>query len=197
MSADSSSPEASAKPALTDREFEILKFAWNCMKTAPELDYQKLAAACGMTNPRSASNAWGAIKKKIFTDVPPAVDEDGKPVQTPKRKRATPAKKKAVPAADDGDELANSDGEEKLVVETPKKKRNTPAKKKAAAAAVAAAAAAADGEGADDEETAPETPAKKKRATPAKRKTPAKSKKAAEAAEAATPADEGAEKAEA
>ncbi|CCF47554.1 hypothetical protein CH063_15901, partial [Colletotrichum higginsianum] len=169
MSADGSSPEASAKPVLTEREFEILKLAWSCMKTPPEIDYQKLAAACGMTNHRSASNAWGSIKKKIFADMPPAVDEDGKPVATPKRKRATPAKKKAAPAADEGDELANSDGEEKLVVETPKKKRNTPAKKKTAAAA--AAAAAADGEGADDEETAPETPAKKKR-TPAKRKTP-------------------------
>ncbi|OHW90954.1 hypothetical protein CSPAE12_10496 [Colletotrichum incanum] len=178
MSSNGSSSEATAKPALTDREVEILKNAWNCMKTAPEIDYPRLATACGMTNPRSASNAWSGIKKKLFADMPAPVDENGNPIVTPsKRKRGTPAKKKTAPApaADEGDELANSDGEEKLVVETPKKKRTTASQKKAAAAAT-------DGEGADGEETAPETPAKKKR-TPAKRKTPAKGKKAAAANE--------------
>ncbi|GKT56491.1 hypothetical protein ColTof4_08963 [Colletotrichum tofieldiae] len=180
MSTTGSSSEAGAKPALTDRELEILKNAWNCMKTAPEIDYPRLAAACGMTNPRSASNAWGGIKKKLFADLPAPVDEDGNPIVTPsKRKRVTATKKKAAPApaGDEDDELANSDGEEKLVVETPKKKRPTASQKKAAAAA----AATADGEGVDGEDTAPETPAKKKR-TPAKRKTPAKGKKAAAAA---------------
>ncbi|KAK2037488.1 hypothetical protein LZ31DRAFT_570776 [Colletotrichum somersetense] len=177
MSSNGSSSEAAPKPALTEREYEILQYAWNCMKTPPEIDYPLLASACGMTNPRSARNAWGAIKKKLFADMPPAVDEDGNPITTPsKRKRATPAKKRAAPAfaADEGDELAGSDGEEKLIVETPKKKRATPAKKKSAAAA--------DAEGADDDEEAPETPAKKKRA-PAKSKTPAKGKKATVAAD--------------
>ncbi|KAK2028571.1 hypothetical protein LX32DRAFT_653013 [Colletotrichum zoysiae] len=188
MSSNGSSSEAAApKPALTEREYDILKFAWNCMKTPPEIDYPLLAAACGMTNPRSASNAWGAIKKKLFADMPPAVDEDGNPIPTPsKRKRAAPAKKKAAPApaADEGDELAGSDDEEKLIVETPKKKRTTPAKKKAAAAA--------DAEGADNDEEAPETPAKKKRA-PAKRKTPAKGKKTAAAADSEEQSEAAAE----
>ncbi|KAK1983796.1 hypothetical protein LZ30DRAFT_622721, partial [Colletotrichum cereale] len=168
MSSNGTSSEAAPKPALTDRELEILKFAWNCMKTPPEIDYNALAAACGMSNPRSASNAWGGIKKKLFADMAANVDEDGNPIATPsKRKRATPAKKNTVPApvADGGDELAGSDGEEKLVVETPKKKRATPAKKKTAFVP------AANEEGADEEEAAPETPAKKKR-TPAKGKTP-------------------------
>ncbi|GKT44556.1 uncharacterized protein ColSpa_04737 [Colletotrichum spaethianum] len=178
MSSNGSSSEAPAKPTLTDRELEILQHAWTCMKSPPEIDYPRLAAACGMTNPRSASNAWSGIKKKLFADMPAPADEDGNPVATPsKRKRGTPAKKKAVSAADEGDELANSDGEEKLVVETPKKKRNTPAKKKTAAATVVAAGTT-DGEVADGEETASETPAKKKR-TPAKRKTPVKGKKSA------------------
>ncbi|KAK1574266.1 uncharacterized protein LY79DRAFT_593428 [Colletotrichum navitas] len=180
MSSDGTSSEAAPKPSLTDREFEILKLAWSCMKAPPEIDYTALASACGMTNPRSASNAWSAIKKKLFSNMPAPVDEDGNPIMTPsKRKRASPVKKKAAPAptAEEGDELAGSDGEEKLVVETPKKKRATPAKKKPAAAATAA-----DGEGADEEEEAPETPAKKKRA-PAKRKTPAKGKKATAASD--------------
>jgi len=30
-----------------------------------QVDYGRLADACGMSNPRSASNAWGRIKKKI------------------------------------------------------------------------------------------------------------------------------------
>ncbi|KAK2008421.1 hypothetical protein LZ32DRAFT_650535 [Colletotrichum eremochloae] len=178
MSSNGTSSEAAPKAPLTERELEILRHAWNCMKTPPEIDYLALATACGMTNHRSASNAWSNIKKKLFTDMPVALDEDGNPIATPsKRKRATPAKKKAAPApvADEGDELAGSDGEEKLLVETPKKKRATPAKKKAAAAAEA------DGEGGDDEDESPETPAKKKRA-PAKRKTPAKGKKATSAA---------------
>ncbi|EFQ34821.1 hypothetical protein CGRA01v4_01657 [Colletotrichum graminicola] len=180
MSSNGDSSEAAPKPSLTDRELEILKLAWNCMKAPPEIDCHALATACGMSNHRSASNAWGAIKKKLFINMPAPVDEDGNLIATPsKRKRATPAKKKAAPAptADEGDELAGSDGEEKLVVETPKKKRATPAKKKAAAAATAA-----DEEGADEEEEAPETPAKKKRG-PAKRKTPAKGKKATAAAD--------------
>ncbi|OHF00749.1 hypothetical protein CORC01_04066 [Colletotrichum orchidophilum] len=143
MSSAGSSSEAAPKPALTERELEILKNAWGSMKSIPEVDYQKLAAACGMTNPRSASNAWSGIKKKLFADLPAPVNESSSPASTPaKRKRTTPAKKKTTAAAaagsDDGDELAaNSDGEATLAVETPKKKRATPAKKRAAVAKVA------------------------------------------------------------
>lgn len=131
-----------------------------------QIDYHKLAEACGMSNHRSASNAWSNIKKKLFSDLPAAVDEDGNPVATPKRKRATPAKPKkaAAAASNEGDELAenpelNSDGEEMLEVQTPVKKKRAAPKR-----------------------------------TPAKRNTPAKAKKAANAgnddeAEAAPAAD--------
>ncbi|OLN95238.1 hypothetical protein CCHL11_08129 [Colletotrichum chlorophyti] len=183
-----SGSEASSKDALTDRELEILTKAWNCMKSPPEIDFPKLAAALGMTNPRSATNAWGNIKKKLFADLPPPVDDEGNPIATPaKRKRATPAKKKAAaPVQGDIDELAvgpeadvNSYADEKLVVETPTKKKRATPKKKAAAAAPAFVEAS-DGAAADgSEDAASETPVKKKRATPAKRKTPVKPKKAA------------------
>ncbi|KAK1459948.1 hypothetical protein CMEL01_02947 [Colletotrichum melonis] len=196
MSSASSSSEAATAPksALTERELEILKHAWSSLKSAPEVDYAKLAAACGMTNPRSASNAWSGIKKKLFSDLP-AQSSDSAGSSPAKRKTATPSKRKAATAAaattssDDADELAaagganlNSDGEEKLVVETPaKKKRATPAKKKAAATPKAAAKTTESDENAD-EEAEPETPVKKVPA--AKRKTPAKTKKAAVAAAA-------------
>ncbi|KXH36380.1 hypothetical protein CSIM01_04895, partial [Colletotrichum simmondsii] len=91
-SAGSSSEAATApKPALTERELEILKNAWSSLKSAPEVDYAKLAAACGMGNPRSASNAWSGIKKKLFSDLP-AQSSDS----TAKRKTATPSKRKAA-----------------------------------------------------------------------------------------------------
>ncbi|KAK5110271.1 hypothetical protein LTR62_006124 [Meristemomyces frigidus] len=45
----------------TPREMEIMAKAWNCF-----VDYNKLATECGMSNPRSASNAWASIKKKIM-----------------------------------------------------------------------------------------------------------------------------------
>ncbi|KAI8253572.1 hypothetical protein K4K58_007095 [Colletotrichum sp. SAR11_239] len=179
-----SSSDGTAKKPLTERELEILKHAWNCMKTPPEIDYPKLAEACGMTNPRSATNAWGVIKKKLFADMPaPAANEDGTATTPAKRKRATPRKKAApTPSTEEdeeeADELTNAT-EEKLVVETPVKKKRTPAKKKAAPVA------ASQGD-ADAEDTAsPETPAKKKRATPAKKRTPAKVKKEQEEAAAA------------
>ncbi|KAH6695401.1 hypothetical protein F5X68DRAFT_272767 [Plectosphaerella plurivora] len=136
---------APQKLSLTDREQEILSKAWNCMKTQPEIDYVKLAAETGMTNPRSASNAWSALKKKLFTGVPP----------TPRTKKAT-----AAAAA-----LAGDDGEA-----TPAAKRKrTPAKKKVAPVDDGADDMDIDAEGAGDA-----TPTKKKRAAPRKKATPAK-----------------------
>lgn len=95
---------------------------------AAQMDYEKLAGACGMTNPRSASNAWSSIKKKLFANVPAAaVDKDGKGPKTPGgRKRKTKAEEAAAPAAD------GSEDDKKEDAATPaKKKRATPAKKKA------------------------------------------------------------------
>jgi len=40
--------------------------AWSCMTEEPKVNYDKLAEACGMGNPRSAANAWRAIKAKIM-----------------------------------------------------------------------------------------------------------------------------------
>lgn len=75
-----------------------------------QIDYEKLAGEMGMTNPRSAANAWGAIKKKMAwtTAAQPATggkstggkrkkaattDDDGDDQATPTKKaKATPTK---------------------------------------------------------------------------------------------------------
>ncbi|KAM0330963.1 hypothetical protein ACHAQA_003920 [Verticillium albo-atrum] len=127
---------ASSKVQLTDREQEILSKAWNCMKVQPEIDYNRLAAATGMTNPRSASNAWSALKKKLFNGTPPVTPAKAKAAAAAveggdsekKRKRATP-KKKVTKTEGDGDDM------DAVPQETPVKKKRTPAKKKPAAPA--------------------------------------------------------------
>ena len=58
--------QATTDKDFTAREMEIMAKAWNCMTDEPKVDYDKLAELCGMGNPRSASNAWRAIKAKIM-----------------------------------------------------------------------------------------------------------------------------------
>ncbi|KAK4574363.1 hypothetical protein LTR86_002125 [Recurvomyces mirabilis] len=98
------------------REMEIMAKAWNCMieepkesSSLPSVDYQKLADACGMTNPRSATNAWRAIKTKVMArggvtkTTAKGEDADGEGGETPVK--PTP-KKRGKGKAD-----ANGDGE--------------------------------------------------------------------------------------
>lgn len=65
----------------TPREQELMAAAWQCFEeqpkvrsqvlrvksvlTTPQIDYEKMAKLVNMSNPRSASNAWSAIKKKL------------------------------------------------------------------------------------------------------------------------------------
>ncbi|KAI7000986.1 hypothetical protein KC332_g11741 [Hortaea werneckii] len=94
----------------TPRELEIMAKAWKCMTEEPKLDYDMLAAECGMTNPRSAGNAWRSIRAKLLANAGISKDGNGdgdgagtggngsaKP--TPSKKRA-----KAKTEKDDDDE---------------------------------------------------------------------------------------------
>ncbi|ROT35212.1 hypothetical protein SODALDRAFT_353570 [Sodiomyces alkalinus F11] len=113
------------KITLTEREQEFLAQAWTCMKTTPEIDYNRLAETLGMTNPRSAANAWSAIKKKLFTGTPPPTPSKGGDSEK-KRKRATPKKAAAGAAA----AAAGGDGaDDGQSVATPTKKQRSPRKK--------------------------------------------------------------------
>jgi len=100
-----------------------------------QVDYAKLAAACGMTNTGSASNAWGKIKKKLFLDVPGA-STPSTTVSTSKKRQSGGRKKQQQPAK--AVSPANADGEDEddldeAVEETPTKKRRIAKPKKLAA----------------------------------------------------------------
>ena len=109
-----------------------------------QVDYAKLAEACGMTNPRSASNAWANIKKKILAHAG-ITKEDGEGTGSPTKKtpKATPRKRtKASAGGGDGDD------EVTLVA---KKVKPTP-KKKAAAKSEATVGEDGEGDGAEGDE---------------------------------------------
>ena len=69
-----------------------------------QIDYDKLAGYAGMSNPRSAANAWAKIKLKLMSPAP-----EGTVPATPKKPRGR------KPAA------AKADGEEGDAAATPKK----------------------------------------------------------------------------
>ncbi|KAF2261854.1 hypothetical protein CC78DRAFT_535309 [Lojkania enalia] len=114
-------------PVFTERELQMLGWAMQSLKSGPpEIDYEKLAGFAGMSNPRSASNAWTKIKNKLMAGGGPGdrgaspnrngnangADEPTTPKKTP-RKRAS--KKETI----DGEPV------------TPKKRNRTTKAKKA------------------------------------------------------------------
>ncbi|KAF2208836.1 hypothetical protein CERZMDRAFT_101046 [Cercospora zeae-maydis SCOH1-5] len=85
----------------TDREKQIMSFAWQCFEGEPKLDYKKLAGLAGMSNPVSASNAWGRIKKKLAAQAG-AVPADGE-ADSSSATKATPGKKRGRKALGEGE----------------------------------------------------------------------------------------------
>jgi hypothetical protein len=86
-----------------------------------QVDSVKLAEACGMTNPRSASNAWANIKKKILAHAGISTENgDGTGSPTKKTPKATPRKRKK--AAAEGEGGGDEETPAKKVKPTPKKK---------------------------------------------------------------------------
>jgi hypothetical protein len=65
-----------------------------------QVDYKKLAALSGMTNPASASNAWARIKKKLAAQ---AALNDGGDTHNPKSVKSTPSKRSKKDASPNGD----------------------------------------------------------------------------------------------
>ncbi|KAF2118299.1 hypothetical protein BDV96DRAFT_381928 [Lophiotrema nucula] len=87
-----SDTSSAAAPKFSDRELQMLSWAMQSAKAPPEIDYDRLATFAGMTNPRSASNAWAVIKKKLYNGAPPdSVATSPKPKATPKKKAASAA----------------------------------------------------------------------------------------------------------
>jgi hypothetical protein len=106
----------------TERELQILCWAMQSLKSGPpevrnrhhipgymcpflplhthshqsKIDYDKLAAFAGMTNPRSAANIWAKVKVKLSSP-----SSDGPVPATPKK---TPRAKKTAASKVDGEE---------------------------------------------------------------------------------------------
>jgi hypothetical protein len=70
-----SSP-AKAEVTFTEKEERVLKAAWSCLKSPPEVDIEKLKDAAGFNTTKTASNTWGVIKKKLAA-LSPAEGEGG------------------------------------------------------------------------------------------------------------------------
>ena len=135
-----SSPPKTEKSLFTEKEERVLKAAWHCLKSPPEIDIDKLRVAADFNTTKTASNTWGVIKKKLATLAPAEGDGGGKcsrsrimtrelliadncfaraidsPVATPKSKFTPKKRGKKASVEDDDDDEA----------ETPTKKRKTP-----------------------------------------------------------------------
>ncbi|KAJ4372463.1 hypothetical protein N0V83_004237 [Neocucurbitaria cava] len=98
---DTEKPGAVAKKEasrFTERELQLLGWAMQSLKSGPpEIDYDKLAAFAGMSNPRSAGNAWAKLKNKLMSG-----DDTASAPATPKKGGA---KKKTAVKDSDGDEV--------------------------------------------------------------------------------------------
>ncbi|KAK4164692.1 hypothetical protein QBC43DRAFT_334235 [Cladorrhinum sp. PSN259] len=65
MSAPTTEHEAALNSLLTPREQKLILFGLLTLEDLPVINYPVVAQRMGMSNPRSVSNAWAIIKKKI------------------------------------------------------------------------------------------------------------------------------------
>jgi hypothetical protein len=72
-----SSPSKADKSLFTEKEEKVLKAAWHCLKSPPEIDIEKLRVAAEFNTTKTASNTWGVIKKKLATLAPPSAEGEG------------------------------------------------------------------------------------------------------------------------
>ncbi|KAK4448786.1 hypothetical protein QBC34DRAFT_438899 [Podospora aff. communis PSN243] len=88
-----SSPEnntiEASEPNLSETDRKFLEMAITCLKTPPEIDIQKLAVKMNV-KPKTISNRWGELRKKLFANEGAAPATNGIVPQTP-RKRKAPA----------------------------------------------------------------------------------------------------------
>ncbi|KAK3988724.1 hypothetical protein QBC44DRAFT_382087 [Cladorrhinum sp. PSN332] len=65
MSTSQADAEAQLNAALSQREQKIMLYGLLTLEELPAINYPIVAQRMGMSNPRSVSNAWAVIKKKI------------------------------------------------------------------------------------------------------------------------------------
>ncbi|RMZ80585.1 hypothetical protein DV738_g2711, partial [Chaetothyriales sp. CBS 135597] len=100
---DAEASSSTGAPALTRRDIEVLIAGFRSFKSAPEVDHAQLTTTLGLSNPRSSTNAWRNLTKKIMGDQLPALpslSKDGSPkARASATPRATKASKNATAAA--------------------------------------------------------------------------------------------------
>ncbi|RYP51238.1 hypothetical protein DL768_003397 [Monosporascus sp. mg162] len=89
------------KPDLTEPEQRVLSNAWLFMKSAPDVDVERLSQALGYTNARSCSNVLNKAKKKIAEAAATSAASSGEP-HSAAAGPATPAKPSPAKAAKSG-----------------------------------------------------------------------------------------------
>ncbi|RMZ88218.1 hypothetical protein DV736_g4557, partial [Chaetothyriales sp. CBS 134916] len=85
-------PTHTNAPTLTHRDIEILIAGFRSFKSAPEVDNAQLTAALGLSNPRSSTNAWRNLIKKLQGDQVPVLasgSKDGPKARGSAKSRAT------------------------------------------------------------------------------------------------------------
>ncbi|KAI5237153.1 hypothetical protein E4T43_08143 [Aureobasidium subglaciale] len=100
---------------LSQRDTEVVAAAFQCLKTAPEIDYDKLAVMAGYKNGPSARACFQEVKKKLLahgSNVPSSTTASA-PTTTKKR---APAKKRKQSSPEDSSPPESND-------EAPVKKR--------------------------------------------------------------------------
>ncbi|KAK4221808.1 hypothetical protein QBC38DRAFT_112968 [Podospora fimiseda] len=80
MTAAQANAEAEINAVLTLREQQIVLFGIITMEEIPNINTAMVAARMGMSNPRSVSNAWSIIKKKIKAHAETAAGADPSPI---------------------------------------------------------------------------------------------------------------------
>ncbi|KAG9698500.1 hypothetical protein KCU95_g2548, partial [Aureobasidium melanogenum] len=121
------------KTALSARDVEVLAAAFQCLKTPPEIDFDKLAERAGYKNGQSARACFQDIKKKLRAS---GNDVDGdnatkKPTATKSKKRkqlASPADSSPMSLAGSSPPI-NSDDETNAPAKKKSKSRGTKSKK--------------------------------------------------------------------
>jgi hypothetical protein len=73
-----SSPSKTDKVVFTEKEERVLKAAWHCLKSPPEVDIEKLRVHADFNTTKTASNTWGVIKMKLASLAPAEGEGGGK-----------------------------------------------------------------------------------------------------------------------
>ncbi|KAI5206397.1 hypothetical protein E4T39_02449 [Aureobasidium subglaciale] len=105
---------------LSQRDTEVVAAAFQCLKTAPEIDYDKLAVKAGYKNGSSARACFQEVKKKLYAHESNNSSSTPAPTTTTTTtKKRAPVKKRKQLSPEDGSSPTDSDNE------PPAKKRRT------------------------------------------------------------------------